>query len=98
MQFKSGDRLDIVEGDIVRINGNSVHIVTKVHYKWDTSNHTFPIAYGAVAYTIKCDQYGYDDGMKVGQVCSLYIEEFLRRAEENSIEVLHRVYTDTVKP
>ncbi len=88
MEFKYCDKLDIRKGDVIKINDSSIHIVlSRVRRTWAEGE-----LFAVEGFTLLCDDYGYDDDMKVGQVNPLYLEEFLQRAEENSIEVLHRLH------
>ena len=98
MMFKFWDTLDLKAGDVIRINGDelhsSVHIVTRTYRLPYGDKRTF----AADGYTLLCDTPYYDDDMNVGEITPLYLEEFLQRSENNSLEVLYRVYTDTDKP
>tara|TARA_R110000851_G_scaffold122514_2_gene251950 strand:+ start:13289 stop:13588 length:300 start_codon:yes stop_codon:yes gene_type:complete len=99
VQFKHYDKLDIRVGDIIKINGDdvysSVHIVVRPFYRAFGDKGLFAVE----AYTILCDEPYYEDDMRVGEICPLYLTEFLERAEENSLEVLHRhLHPINIKP
>ncbi len=97
MTFKFWDTLDLKAGDVIRINGDeihsSVHIVTKTYHRPYGDGRVF----GADGYTLLCDEPFYHDDMRVGEINPLYLEEFLKRSENNSLEVLYRVYPNTNK-
>ena len=92
MLFKFWDTLDLKVGDVIRINGNeehsSVHIVTQTYH----SPHGDGRVFGVDGYTLLCKTPYYDDDMKAGEITPLYLEEFLKRSENNTLEVIYRVY------
>ena len=98
MIFRFWDTLDLKAGDVIRINGDevhsSVHIITQTYRRPYGDGRVF----GADGYTILCDTPYYDDDMRVGEISPLYLEEFLQRSENNTLEVLYRVYPTTDKP
>jgi len=98
MLFRYYNQLDLKAGDVIRINGNeahsSVHIVTQTYRRPYGDGRVF----GADGYTLLCDTPYYDDDMRVGEITPLYLEEFLQRSENNTLEVLYRVHPTTNKP
>ena len=95
-KYSAYDKLDIYPGDLITVGcpryHYSTHIVTEVHKRaWNNQ------IYGVMAYTLRCDECGLEDGMSAGTVTPLYLEEFLQRNEENFIEVQH-VYSATPRP
>lgn len=98
MMFKFWDTLDLKAGDVIRINGDevhsSVHIITRTYRRPYGDKRTFAVD----GYTLLCETPYYDDDMNVGEITPLYLEEFLQRSENNTLEVLYRVCADTDKP
>tara|TARA_Y100001938_G_scaffold148296_1_gene231545 strand:- start:4155 stop:4448 length:294 start_codon:yes stop_codon:yes gene_type:complete len=95
--FKFWDTLDLKAGDVIRINGDevhsSVHIITRTYRRPYGDKRTFAVD----GYTLLCETPYYDDDMNVGEITPLYLEEFLQRSENNTLEVLYRVCADTDK-
>ena len=97
MMFKFWDTLDLKAGDVIQINGDevhsSVHIITRTYRRPYGDKRTFAVD----GYTLLCETPYYDDDMNVGEITPLYLEEFLQRSENNTLEVLYRVCADTDK-
>ena len=97
MMFKFWGTLDLEAGDVIRINGDevhsSVHIITRTYRRPYGDKRTFAVD----GYTLLCETPYYDDDMNVGEITPLYLEEFLQRSENNTLEVLYRVCAGTDK-
>lgn len=91
MRFNYRSKLDLRVGDIIRINGgqsySSEHIIIKVFSKPYGENDI----YGVTVYPLRCREAFYEDDIRVGTITPLYLEEFLSRSPDNSLDVLYRI-------